>query len=407
MIQSVRQTHLGTGPEVTFAFWNVQADIVIDNVARFAQATGTAVRCHEVFGDYAQWIDAGFISGQAPMVFYAQRAEASVWDARGRLSALDEDTLAPALAGMDARMVAGARNRVGDLIGLTYYNGGPFALFHHNDQPAPDPDMLTTWAGVLNHLRRAKREGMEHPFVPRWHSGQTGLVWSLLCHLASEGLIDLAAANASTALRDALSFLRTLWHEGLVPPDAIDDCEDTAAVARWASGQHSLTFTMDYLATDAAHVAGRPISVPLPRLPGSHGTALMPGQALLCLNSATPPALRGPALALLAHLGGTPVHRRWLEKCLFAVPRPDLDIDSAVRAAMARAFPPADALASVARLIAARQGAMVSPLTHAPWFLNWSAHCDQIVRNGVLRGTLPPESAADALLTRWNLLASR
>ena len=406
-MQAVRETQLGNGSEVTFAFWNVRPDIVVENAARLAAATGTAVRCIEVSGDYADWIAAGFATGQAPMVFSAQRAEASVWDAQGHLAVLDETALAAALAGMDARLVAGARNPAGDLIGLTYYNGGPFALFDHVDHPVPDPAALTTWAGVLDHLRRAQWDGMAHPFVPRWHHGQTGLVWSLLSHLASEGVTDLGAANAPAALRDALTFLRALWHEGLVPPAAIADQGDVAAVARWASGQHALTFTMDYLAVDAARMAGRPISTPLPRLPGSTGAALMPGHALLCLNAATPPARRGAAIALLEHLGGAAVHRRWLTECLFAVPRPDLDNDATVRAAMAHAFPSDDAPASVARLITARQGATVSPPTHAPWFLNWSADCDRIVRDGVLRGTLSPDATAEALLARWHHLAAR
>ena len=405
-MQAVRETRLGNGPEVTFAFWSVQADIVVENCDRFARHTGTAMRCLEVSGDYADWMKAGFANGQAPMVFYAQRAEASVWDAQGHLAALDEVALAAALSGMDARLVAGARNMAGDLIGLTYYNGGPFALFHHADHPVTDAAALTTWDGVLDHLREVQRGGMAHPFVPRWHHGQTGLVWSLLCHLASEGVTDLATANAPAVLFDALTFLRALWAEGLVPPEAISDRGDVAAVERWASGQHALTFTMDYLASDAARMAGRPISTPLPRLPGATGAALMPGHALLCLNVATPPARRDAALALLAYLGGAEVHRRWLTECLFAVPRPDLDSDPAVRAAMAQAFAPANATASLACLVAARQAATVSPATHAPWFLTWSADCDRIVRDRVLRGTLSPQAATDALLARWHHLVT-
>ena len=131
------------------------------------------------------------------------------------------------------------------------------------------------------------------------------------------------------------------------------------------------------------------------------------GHALLCLNAATPPARRSAALALLAHLGGAQVHWRWLTDCLFAVPRPDLDSDPAVRAAMAQFFAPAEATTSVARLIAARQEASVSPHTHAAWFQTWSADCDLIVRDWVLRGTLSPIAAADALLVRWHDLATR
>lgn len=408
-MQAVREIKLGkgSGPALTFAFWSVRPDIVIDNLARFAAATGRIVHCHEVSGDYAHWMDAGFACGQAPMVFYAQRAEASVWDAQGRLAPLDETSaaVAPLLARMDTRLVDGARNQVRDLIGLTYYNGGPFALFRHTDHPAPDPAALITWDGVLDYLRRARRDGMApHPFVPRWHDSQTGLVWSLLCHLASEGVTALDAVNAFGALRDALGYLRSLWREELVPSASIDDRGDTEALARWGTGQHLLTFTMDYLASDAA----RPVSIPLPRLPGASGTALMPGHALLCLNATAPPALRDRATALIAHLGGPDVHRRWLAECLFAVPYPELDADPAVLAAMEQSFPPRDAKASVANLIAARQSATVSPPTHAPWFLNWSALCDRVVRDGVLRtGTFSPDAAAEDLLEHWHRLRAQ
>ncbi len=411
MGQSVRRTIIGTGPEppLSFAFWGVRPDVVTDNLARFAADADERIVCHEIGGDYGAWLDGAFATDSAPMVFYAQRAEASAWDARGLLAELDDaGALGPSLKGMDSRLDAGARNAAGRLIGLTYYNGGPFALYRHSD--AEGLDNLTSWDAVLDALRRLRRGGMAHPFVPRWHETQTGLIWSLLCHLASEGVLTLDDPAAPKAMTAALGFFQNLCREELVPPASVGDKGDAPALIRWASGRHALTFTMDYLAADAAQRAGRPVSVPLP-LPGATGTALMPGHALLCLNARHDPALRPRAEALLAYLGGRAsdgspaVHRRWLSECLFAVPYPELDHDPQVRDSIRRFFPDAQADESIACLVTARAGAQVSPLTHAPWFLGWSAKADALIRSHLLRNdNLDPEAVAERLLHRWATL---
>jgi multiple sugar transport system substrate-binding protein len=409
MDSTVHSTLIGSAaePPISFAFWNVRPDVVTDNLARFAAETGASIIAHEIAGDYGSWMDHAFETSAAPMVFYAQRAEAAQWDARGFLRALEETgPLAASLAGMDARLIEGARNAAGDLIGLTYYNGGPFAVFAHCDHAVPDD--LTSWDAVLDHLRASQRGGIAHPFVPRWHDSQTGLVWSLLCHLASEGVLSLDDAGAPEAMTAALRFFDTLCREALVPPAAVHDKGDTPAVIRWASGQHVMTFTMDYLAADAAQQAGRPINVPM-ALPGAKGTALLPGHALLCLNARIDPAMRSRAEALLTYLGGRDatgrpgVHQRWLTDCLFAVPYPELDRDRAVQAALGRFFPAPGTQDHVARLIEGRNRAQVSPPTQQAWFLDWSSQADDLIRHQLLHERrLSPAAIADQLLHRWN-----
>lgn len=415
-----RQVVVGAGGQtpLKFAFWGVRAEIVVDNVARYAAETGECVACIEVPGDYERALGQQFAAGEGPDVFYAQRAEASLWDAQGYLAPIDEadPRVAPLLRRMDRRLVDGARNRDGRLIGLTYYNGGPFALFVHEAFTGHvELDSLKDWKAVLNQLRLAKRDGLSpHPFVPRWHRSQTGLVWSLLCHLASEGVLDLDAPDAPAAMRDALAFFASLVDEDLVPAASLADEGDTAALERWASGGHMLTFTTDYLAMDACESAGRPINIVAPRLPGRTGTPLMPGHALLCIRSGIDDALLTRARGLLTYLGGTApdgslrVHSRWSSECLFAVPYAELDARADIRAGMARAFPEGLAEACVERLATARRSAEVSPLTHAPWFLEWSAMCDATIRYELLRDrTMSAASAADALLEKWSILAAR
>ncbi len=332
-----RRTVVGNGglEPLAFAFWSVRPDVVVDNVARYAAETGERIACIEIPGDYERTLDRQFSTGNGPDVFYAQRAEASLWDAAHHVQPLHEDDgiIAANLRRMDPRLIAGARNAEGQLLGLTYYNGGPFALFAHRDfTDAVDLDGLKTWNAVLDLVRRLRRDGRSaNPFLPRWHSSQTGLVWSLLCHLASEGVLDFADPRAPAALHDALAFFRALVDEELIPAEALADKGDRAALDRWVGGRHALAFTMDYLAMDAAEAAARPIGIPAPRLPGRTGTPLMPGHALLCLRKGLHGERLERATRLLAHLGGAApdgrlrVHARWLADHLFAVPYPELD----------------------------------------------------------------------------------
>lgn len=418
--QAWRSTVVGVGrlQPLEFAFWSVQPDIVVDNIARYAAETGERIDCIEVPGDYEQALGSEFSAGRGPHAFYAQRAEASLWYARGHVAPLGESDarIAPLLTRMNPRLVAGAQQADGQLIGLTYYNGGPFALFAHLAlADRLDLHSVKTWDDLLEQLRRLKRDGVcTHPFLPRWHSSQTGLVWSALCHLATEGITDLAMPGAAVALGEMVSFFRILVDEALVPPSCLADQGDTAALDRWATGQHAVSFTMDYLAMDARERAGHAISIPSDRLPGWTGTPLMPGHALLCARAGLDPEMYRRAVDLLVCLGGTApdgalrVHERWLSERLFAVPYPELERNAAIRAEAARAFPPATADASMQRLISARQAAVVSPPTHQPWFLEWSAFSDRTIRGDLLSANRPSaDKIVEALLARRSELSTR
>ena len=402
------------GPEsaspVTFAFWQVQPEVVFDNIARFAAETGVAVQATCVGGDYLEAMEDWQKAGRMPDVFYAQRAEAALWDAQGWLAVLDtaDPVLQPTLAAMDARLVQGAQ-REGRLLGLTYYNGGPFALLVHADHLGRLPEQMPTdWAGIVALARVLKRDGVAHPFLPRWHRSQTGLAWSVLCMLASEGCTDLDAPGAEAALTGVVQVLVDLWVGGLVPPESLDDAGDQPFLDRWVSGQHAMGFTMDYLVADAARMAGRPVSLPTARLPGAAGTPLMPGHALLCLRAGMAGAARSNALALVVSLGGiapdgTPrSHARWLEDSLFAVPIAGLDRAPAMVAAQRRHFPKGHADAAVSRMQTARAAAICSPVTQDAYALAWSAEADRMIRDDLLRhARILPKDAAARLIASW------
>jgi hypothetical protein len=414
-----RRTVVGAGRHepVEFAFWSVQPEIVVDNISRYAAETGERIACIEIPGDYEHALSAEFSAGRGPHAFYAQRAEASLWYAGSHIAPLVETDAAivPLLARMDPRFVAGARQADGQLLGLTYYNGGPFCLFAHQAFAGHlDLDDVNTWQGLLEEMRRLKQDGIcIHPFLPRWHMSQTGLVWSVLCHLATEGVFDFAMPGAPAALSAMVSFFRILVDEDLVPPATLADQNDSAALERWATGRHAIAFTMDYLAIDACERVGHPINVPAAHLPGRTGTPLMPGHAVLCARAGLDADMQRRATNLLAYLGGTArdgslrVHARWLSERLFAVPYTELDQDAGILAAAALAFPSDMADACVLRLMSARRAAVVSPLTHAPWFLEWSVFCDRTIRDDLLSTKRASTGAkAETLLERWSELST-
>ncbi len=379
-----------------FAFWPVREATVRDNLRAFTMQTGIPVAPRPVPGAYHSVLTAEFVAGTGPDVFYAQRAEAASWGAAGFVAPLIP---APDIVGrMDARLADGARDATGQLLGLTYYNGGPFTLFLRADvDEAP-----ASWRALLDLMRRCKKDGLStHPFVPRWHRGQTGLVWSLLCHLATEGVLRLDVAEAEEVLADVLGIWTALLAEGLVPSDSLDDTGDVAALTRWTGGAHIATFTMDYLAADIAE-ATPPFGVPVARLPGRTGTPLMPGHALLCIRQGLDATRYDAALRLAVFLGGEAVHRRWLRDHLFAVAYPDLTAEPDSRAAMLRHFPAAQGLEAVDRIIAQRHAAVTSPITQRPCALAWSALADRTIRAALrASGAGSVRRAAQQVVAAW------
>jgi multiple sugar transport system substrate-binding protein len=394
-----------------FAFWPVQRAVVEDNIRRFARQTGEAVDAMVVDGSYHEAIEAAFAAGRGPDVLYAQRAEAAAWDAAGLIADLDEadPTIAGSIYRMDRRYVDNARAADGRLLGLTYYNAGPFQILLNTE--LVDPGMTwTRWDALLDHCRQLKERGVAaHPFVPRWHATHTGLVWSLLCHIATEGVLDLAAAEAEPAIAGCIAFWRRLVDDDLVPQASLADRGDAPALERWASGRHAVTFTMDYLIADAAECGARlpPFSVPAERLPGRTGDYLVPGHALLCVRHGLSPARRARAMRLLAFLGGEDlegrlyVHGRWLGERLFPVPYPELDRDVGIGAAMVRHFPASRAADGLRRLRAGRAAARCSPPTRDQRMLAWSTAADAAVRRHLTVAGETADGVAARLVDLW------
>ena len=182
---------------VRFAFWPARPDIVRDNIRLFESHSGISVEAIEIpDADYTAALETRLRSG-AVDIFYAQRGEAARWNAHGLLEHLEGDA---SIVSLVAQMMPPIRESSfdldGHLLGLTYYNAGPFALFRNepllaaagfggSEAPSSYPaswDELTKWSQTM------KRSGLsDFPILPRWHRTQTGLVWSLIAQAWSAG----------------------------------------------------------------------------------------------------------------------------------------------------------------------------------------------------------------------------
>jgi multiple sugar transport system substrate-binding protein len=387
-----------------FAFWRVRPDIVRDNLARYAAARGEQIEPLELAGDFVAEIEAGWAHGAGAAALYAQRAEAARWAAQERLDALDDwDEIAPLLARMDPRLVASARHVDGRLLGLTYYNAGPFALFRNERLLAragcggghDAAGYPRDWATLTAQARALKRDGLSaHPILPRWHDSQTGIVWSLLTLATAEGERfvdgDLAAVfDDDTPIAETLSLWRAWWDEELVPREALDGGDDGLA-ERWMSGAHAFHPTQDYAGAIFAS-ADRALCHIHPALPGRTGQPSLPGHALLCVRAGLDGKIRTRARQLIRYLGGDDadgslvVHRRWLRDFNLPAPFPELAAERETRDALLRFLHPPLADAALAWLLGNRARAEPLAIVRAPWFLDWSARAHRAIADRFLR----------------------
>lgn len=410
------------------AFWPVRPDIVRNNLARFAARTGIAVAPLEIAGNYAATVEARFAAGDPPDVLYAQRGEAARWAASGLVEPLDGFAETPSiLAEMLPLIRASSRDATGRVIGLTYYNAGPFCLFRNErllgeigrggieDVAAYPQD----WNAVLADARALQRRGVVHPLLMRWYDAPTGIAWAFLAECFAEGefLID-AGLNATfdieTPAATVLARWQTIWREGLVP-HAVLDWDDARTDAAWMSGAHAYYATMDYLnalyadPTQSAIAGANHMN---PVLPGRTHDTLLLGHAMLCLSAKRRSAAdRAAAWRLLRYLGHRDdsgalfVHRRWAMELNLFVPYPEIYADPAVTIRMRGWHYPPLAHAALAWQLAGRARALRPAIVSAPWYMEWAAALHWMVRDDLLRGGRTPTDVIRALRALWGRLA--
>ncbi|WP_291296848.1 ABC transporter substrate-binding protein [Elioraea sp.] len=407
------------------AFWPVRADIVTDNLATFSARTGIAVTPVPIEGDYAAAIEAAFASGEGPDVFYAQRGEASRWLTDGLIRPLDGLDGADAILAEHRPLIA-ASARADDrrIIGLTYYNAGPFALFRNEallaaagfGTASDEATHPRRWEEVEAMARSIRARGLsDHPILMRWYRAPTGLPWAFLADCAAEGerLVDAAwepLLGPDTPAAMVLARWRRLVREGLAPLAALDH-DDVSIDDAWCAGGHAFYPTMDYLtAAYSARAPGR-FSINA-TYPGATGDTLLLGHAILCLSATPMPAARlSDAWRLLRFLGhrdddGTLfVHRRWACEMNLWTPYEEIDRDEAVRAARRSFLPPGLAASALAWQDAQRTRAAAPPLVRAPGYMAWSAALARRIEHEVLKGDAPVAQVVACLREDWLRLA--
>jgi multiple sugar transport system substrate-binding protein len=412
--------------KVRFAFWPARPDIVLDNIRLFESHSGISVDAIEIpDADYTAALETRLRSG-AVDIFYAQRGEAARWNAQGLIEHLERDR---SVTDLVARMVPAIRESSvdldGHLLGLTYYNAGPFALFRNepmlaqagfggSQDPAGYPPC---WNDVTRQARTIKREALsDFPILPRWHRTQTGLVWSVIAQAWSMGerFIDQDGRGTfgiGTPLADLLSLWQEWWTDELVPLEAIAWSGDTESIEAWRSGRHAWTFTIDYL---PSVFTAPPVEVPIthasPRLPGSSASAAIPGHALLCLSRRSRAvADREAALQLMQFLGGDGlgldffVPRRWMLEMNLPQPFAHLT-DARTVATMGQHFHPSLSDCATRWILDTRARSEVPLLVRLPWFCDWSDIADEIIGTGMLaHGTSVRDTISDLRLA-WERL---
>ena len=208
--------------KVRFAFWPARPDIVRDNIRLFESHSGISVEAIEIpDADYTAALETRLRSG-AVDIFYAQRGEAARWNAQGLIEHLERDR---SVTDLVARMVPAIRESSfdldGHLLGLTYYNAGPFALFRNEPMMtqagfggSQDPcSYPACWDDVTRQARTIKRAALsDFPILPRWHRTQTGLVWSVIAQAWSMGerFVD-PDGRGTFGIDTPLADLLSLW----------------------------------------------------------------------------------------------------------------------------------------------------------------------------------------------------
>lgn len=408
---------------IRFAFWPVRPDVVLDNIRAFEAMTGLAVAAEAIpDAAYTHTIEQRLRAG-AVDVFYAQRGEAARWNALGLIEHLETEAAAASLvARMDPAMRESSHDGDGHLLGLTYYNAGPFALFRNEPLlaragfagTARPGDYPSDWDEVTRQAAAIRRAGLsDAPILPRWHRTPTGLVWSLIAQAWSAGERfaddgDAACFGLRTPMAATLGLWRRWWTEGLVPPEALGWKGDATAVESWMTGRHAWHLTMDYqFAAFAQACPTDPFTHNSPGLPGGSPTAAIPGHALLCMGrQPRDPARREAVLRLLRFLGGDDpsggfaVPSRWIRE--LALPQPFAHLmDDGARASLRGRFHAPLADEATAWLLANRARGVVPRLVRAPWFTAWSDVADAIVGDAFLAKGGSLEAAVTALGEAW------
>ena len=232
-----------------FVGWQYNPQIVAENVATFNKLYDENVEYQLVAGEYQALLETMLVAGKKFDMMYSEEATLARWVA-GQWARDVEDM--PDVAAIKASMVdVGVKNLSlpnGKLGGLPYYAGYNAFIYNeaHLSQAKLQPP--TTWEEVLDQARKLKQDKIaEYPYVSHWEHTWASLSWSLFAVWYSEGA-QVFDAKFNPVFDDkfkkVLEMHRTLYKEGLVPPDIFTLPQE--GVPSFATGQHSFMILHDY-----------------------------------------------------------------------------------------------------------------------------------------------------------------
>jgi multiple sugar transport system substrate-binding protein len=232
-----------------FIGWQYNPQIVAENVDIFKKLYDENVEYELVSGEYHAIAETKLMAGQHVDMMYSEEDHLVRWWRAKWVRDIDDIPGVPAIkATMFEANVRDLSLPNGKLGGLPYYSGFNSFVFNAKHLEAAKLQPPTTWGEFLDQCRKLKKDGVsEFPYVSAWQRQWASLSWSLFAVWYSEGAPVFDARNSPVfddKFRQVLQMHRTLYSEGLVPPDIFT--LDQESVPAYATGKHTYMVVHEY-----------------------------------------------------------------------------------------------------------------------------------------------------------------
>jgi multiple sugar transport system substrate-binding protein len=412
---------------LTYAFWPWGSEIVSGNAKIFEEQYGEKVNLQPIPGEYAAVLETK-LAAKAPIdIFRAQRGQAARWYAAGWIRPIDgmpdlEKIKSEAFPGI----VEDAKAPDGKMIGLTYYNGGPFCLFRNEkvlsaagfEATANLGDYPQTWDEVYEQAKVIKKKKIvEHPLLPCWFKAWTGVPWAFIAHAFSEGeyLVgeDLKAIfSTETPILKMLSDWQKWWDEDLVPRSILT-LQETQMSSSWHKGLHAFHPWTDYQSftyADPKESSIAEYNSQNPVMPGATHDTVLVGHALLGMSTikrSEEDLMRVWKLMKFYgwrdKTGDLLVKKRWAREANLPQPFPEVYKDPEVKEAIMKWMYPPLAEEQYKWLFDGRMRAKGPYCLKAPWWQEWEVIMhDMISQEMFVKGSKKPKEVVVELKKLWD-----
>ncbi len=232
-----------------FIGWQYNPQIVAENVDIFKKLYDENVDYELVSGEYHAIAETKLMAGQHVDMMYSEEDHLVRWWRAKWVRDIDDIPGVPAIkATMFDANVRDLSLPNGKLGGLPYYSGFNSFVFNAKHLEAAKLQPPTTWGEFLDQCRKLKKDGVsEFPYVSAWQRQWASLSWSLFAVWYSEGAPVFDAKNSPVfddKFKQVLQMHRTLYSEGLVPPDIFT--LDQESVPAYATGKHTYMVVHEY-----------------------------------------------------------------------------------------------------------------------------------------------------------------